>query len=571
MLSVVYRSERLRPHRCAACRSRSRRRSLRVFAALGRFVYRHRRIIVVLWAVAFVAGLVATTRLPGELKGGGFTNPATPSQAGTDGDAGAAGLRPGAAHDRVRQPQSRRPQPRFPGAGEGGSGGPRSRRRSPSSSSVQTAASTGDAGFISKDGHATFAVLSFDASTEQVQRMIPAVRARLAPTGPDHLSHRRPRGVRRHRADLRRGSPDRRDVHPADRHLRPGAHLRDPGGRRPAGDRRRHGRDRHAGRVLGARPVPRPLRVRDERGHAARAGRRHRLLAVHGGALSRGAGRRPHRGGGGGDHRGVRRPLHLLLRADRGDRAARPGGHPLHVDALDGAGRRARGGLLRARRPDAVAGAAGHSGRARGSPARHRALGQAGDLLGALVARGHAPSRPRPRRDALHRAALRLAGAAHREGDPRGDRAPAALRVAAGLRHPAVALRRVGAVADLRPRHVGRGLGGAGAGEPAAAVRVRPTPPGHARRRPRDERRQSARRRDAGGGGPLLAGRATARRLRAAAARRRPSRPAPGPARRPAARGGAAPARAAPRLPVRRSSRSSPRTPRPRWRRRISP
>jgi RND superfamily putative drug exporter len=49
--------------------------------------------------------------------------------------------------------------------------------------SVQTAASTGDAGFMSKDGHAAFATLSFDASTEQVQRMIPDVRSRLAPTG----------------------------------------------------------------------------------------------------------------------------------------------------------------------------------------------------------------------------------------------------------------------------------------------------------------------------------------------------------------------------------------------------
>ena len=33
-----------------------------MFAALGRFVYRHRRIIVLVWAVAFVAGLVATTQ-----------------------------------------------------------------------------------------------------------------------------------------------------------------------------------------------------------------------------------------------------------------------------------------------------------------------------------------------------------------------------------------------------------------------------------------------------------------------------------------------------------------------------
>ena len=51
-----------------------------MFAALGRSVYRRRRMIVLVWAVAFVAGVVATTHVPAELKGGGFTNPSTPSQ-----------------------------------------------------------------------------------------------------------------------------------------------------------------------------------------------------------------------------------------------------------------------------------------------------------------------------------------------------------------------------------------------------------------------------------------------------------------------------------------------------------
>ena len=80
------------------------------------------------------------------------------------------------------EPQPRRPQPRITRRRSRRPWRASTARRSPSSSSVQTAASTGDAGFISQDGHATFAVLSFDASTEQVQRMIPAVRARLAPT-----------------------------------------------------------------------------------------------------------------------------------------------------------------------------------------------------------------------------------------------------------------------------------------------------------------------------------------------------------------------------------------------------
>jgi RND superfamily putative drug exporter len=56
------------------------------------------------------------------------------------------------------------------------------RARFPKLLGVQTAASTGDSGFVSGDGHATFAVLSFDAVTEQVQRMIPAIRSALKPT-----------------------------------------------------------------------------------------------------------------------------------------------------------------------------------------------------------------------------------------------------------------------------------------------------------------------------------------------------------------------------------------------------
>ena len=54
-------------------------------------------------------------------------------------------------------------------------------------------------------------------------------------------------------------------------------------------------------------------------------------------------------------------------------------------------------------------------------------------------------------------------------GDPGGDGAPAALRGAAGLRHPAVALRRLGAVADLRPATWD---GGSGALAPANLQRL---------------------------------------------------------------------------------------------------
>lgn len=153
-----------------------------MFAALGRFVYKRRRVIVVVWAVAFVAGLVATTHVPGELKGGGFTNPTTPSQQAQKAMQERLGFGPARLTIVFTSPSLDARSPAFQAQVKAALAG-FDREAFPKLLSVQTAASTGDAGFISRDGHATFAVLSFDASSEQVQRMIPAVRARLAPTG----------------------------------------------------------------------------------------------------------------------------------------------------------------------------------------------------------------------------------------------------------------------------------------------------------------------------------------------------------------------------------------------------
>ena len=53
-----------------------------MFAALGRSAYRRRKLIVVLWSLAFAGGLVASLNVASQLKGGGFTNPSSPSQVG---------------------------------------------------------------------------------------------------------------------------------------------------------------------------------------------------------------------------------------------------------------------------------------------------------------------------------------------------------------------------------------------------------------------------------------------------------------------------------------------------------
>ena len=151
-----------------------------MFAALGRFGYRRRRIIVLVWTVAFVAGLVATTHVPGELKGGGFASPTTPSQQAQKAMQERLGFGPARLTIVFTSPSLDARSPAFQAQVKAALAG-LDREAFPKLLSVQTAASTNDAGFISRDGHATFAVLAFDASAEQVQRMIPAVRARLAP------------------------------------------------------------------------------------------------------------------------------------------------------------------------------------------------------------------------------------------------------------------------------------------------------------------------------------------------------------------------------------------------------
>ena len=241
--------------------------------------------------------------------------------AGPAPDAGAPRVRAGEPHHRLQQRQRAGAQPRLPPAGGDGSLG---RERTPACeglTGVRTAWSTGDASFYSRDGTATFAVLEFDGTSEEVQAQIPALRRALKPTRLDDPSDRRSRRVRGARAALRRGPAQGGELHDPRGDPRARAHLRDAGRRRPAGDRRRHGRDRHPGHLLGARPGPGHLRVRDERRDAARPGRGHRLRAVHGRAVSRGARRGSGGGRGGRDDGRHRRPLHLLQRDHRRRRA----------------------------------------------------------------------------------------------------------------------------------------------------------------------------------------------------------------------------------------------------------
>lgn len=153
-----------------------------MFAALGRSVYRRRKLIVVLWSLAFAAGLVASLSVAAQLKGGGFTDPSSPSQVGQRQMQQRLGFGPASltivfASDELsaRSPAFRaKVRETLSGIEDAGLEG---------LIGVRTAQSTGDASFISPDGTATFAVLEFDGTSEQVQEQIPALRRALRPSG----------------------------------------------------------------------------------------------------------------------------------------------------------------------------------------------------------------------------------------------------------------------------------------------------------------------------------------------------------------------------------------------------
>ncbi len=146
-----------------------------MFASIGRFAYRRRRIVLAAWAAASAAGLAASLALPGALKGGGFTRPDSPSQRAQRIMQDRLGVGPTHltivfasddldARGRVFQEEEERVLARL---------GP---QVLPGLIDVETAATSGSSALVSRDGRSTLAVLSFNASLEEVQRQIPRVR-----------------------------------------------------------------------------------------------------------------------------------------------------------------------------------------------------------------------------------------------------------------------------------------------------------------------------------------------------------------------------------------------------------
>jgi putative drug exporter of the RND superfamily len=152
-----------------------------VFAALGRSAYRRRKLIVVLWSLAFAAGVAASLSVASQLKGGGFTSPSSPSQLGQREMQERLGFGPASltlvfsSDDVPARSRAFRRQVEAALSGVEDA-------RLEGLTGVRTAWSTGDASFYARDGSATFAVLEFDGTSEEVQARIPALRRALKPT-----------------------------------------------------------------------------------------------------------------------------------------------------------------------------------------------------------------------------------------------------------------------------------------------------------------------------------------------------------------------------------------------------
>jgi len=152
-----------------------------VFAAIGRFSYKHRRSVLAVWVTAFAIALVASTQLHKELKGGGFADPTSLSQvAATEIQ---SKLKMGVSNVSIvfTSPTLDARGAEFQ-ALESMALAKMTRADLPDLAAVETAATIGDSSLISRDYHAALAVLVFNVPMAQVQGEMPHIRTLLVPT-----------------------------------------------------------------------------------------------------------------------------------------------------------------------------------------------------------------------------------------------------------------------------------------------------------------------------------------------------------------------------------------------------
>ncbi len=158
-----------------------------MFAAIGRFSYHFRWVVIGVWVVLFGVSVVATPFLEGVLTGG-FSNPAAPSQVASQ-----------VIQEKFKQGQTqllavfksdslRAIDAEFVTA-EQQSLDTLLAANIPGLLSVQTYSSTGSTQLVSKDGLSSVAVLNFSTSAQQVQGEVERIKAALgSPTLQTYLT-----------------------------------------------------------------------------------------------------------------------------------------------------------------------------------------------------------------------------------------------------------------------------------------------------------------------------------------------------------------------------------------------
>jgi putative drug exporter of the RND superfamily len=148
-----------------------------VFAALGRFSYRFRWIVIAAWAVLLAGGLVAVPHLGGVLRGGGFSDPSSASEQAAALVNQRLGLGPSNVVVVFSGDQDARGA-EFQAA-ERAALAALTADRVPHLQSIQTYAGTGAEQLVATDGHSSVAVLTFDAPSRVVQEEIGTIRGLL--------------------------------------------------------------------------------------------------------------------------------------------------------------------------------------------------------------------------------------------------------------------------------------------------------------------------------------------------------------------------------------------------------
>ena len=189
-----------------------------MFSRWGAFVYRHRRIVLVLAIVVGMAGATGAGRAASVLSAGGWLDPNSESAAVGDRLAAEFGAGRGALVALFQGPgRRRRPEPAVPGDDRALPRGP---GEGPDVAGTIGFAQTGDARFISTDGHAAYVVVDLNVTDEQSVPLLARFESRADGTGRrDQAAARRVRAAHpglgqavraRPRAGRDRLAPDRR-------------------------------------------------------------------------------------------------------------------------------------------------------------------------------------------------------------------------------------------------------------------------------------------------------------------------------------------------------------------------